>query len=236
MKNLNQALKEDYSEKMNSLKFSDKRKLYNLYEEPKHTPVLRKVVALNVALACLILAFSVSATAVGFTTLNEVVANKTKDLNITDEKRDEMASRLESWGIVADAPENQTDFDIETNEYGDTLGSLEIGTDLIAVAGETLDGEEVVGYCYTDDFMEASGLFVTDSEQHEQDVKNGKVRNWIYVYDVDGITVIGKMVNLEFKTNEQLEAPDSNIVIIDGEDVKEYEAMAQERIEEKTAK
>lgn len=227
MKDLNQVLRDDYSDKMSSLKFSDKSKLYKLYEEPKHTPVLKKTVAINVAMACVILACGVTATAAS-ASFKDWVDNKTADMDITEEKRDEIAERIEAHDSHIEDIAG-TNYELNVNRYGETYGTYFYAAELISVVSIDKNGEIAgEGYCYWDDYTDSSislGSTVQDTQN----------RNWIYVYDADGTTVLGKFVGGEYRTNEQLEDPDYDVTIIDGSDVDEYEALCQSRINEKLA-
>lgn len=236
MKDLDQILKEDYSKKMNSLKFSNRAKLYKLYDKPEHTPVLKKIVVMNVTLACFILICGVTVTATATPTLKELIYEKTRDSAIVDEERDKMTSRLENWNYKTSS-DNYSDknghLHVEGNECSETIGTFELGVDMIGVASKTEDGEFITGYCYSDELMEVNGSYSHLNSNDNQYHKNGQERNWIYVYDSDGINVLGKLVEGEFKTNEQLKDSDSNIIVIDGDDIDEYEAKCQSRISQR---
>lgn len=255
MKNLNQILANDYSKHMDSLTFGDTSRLYNLYEKPVHTPVIRKIVAMNIALVAVIAAFGTSAAAVGMT-VRDVVNAKTQNLSITDEKRDEMASRMEEWNIEPEqfAGEN---FEVGANENGDTYGFLFDGVDLVAVAAVPADGKIVQGYVYREDFEQLNGYNSESSpealEAKAKAIENGEVRNWIYVYDTDGVTVLGKYVSRMgkdgdeynepaltetgyrdgFLTNEELENENLAGYFFDGTDIDDYEALAESRAAQK---
>lgn len=201
MKNTEELLREEYIKKLESFKFSNKSKLYNLYEEPKHTPVLGKIVLYQTTIMILFLMLAISATAVGLT-LHELVAQRTDGLNITDEKRDEMVKNLEEWGIT---PEDFSSnlMEIKSNKYGETYGNAFDGVNLIAVI-TNYDGKEVTGYIYRDDYDKLSNVdsIMTQATQEDIDERvdfekarqEGKVRNWIYVYDSDGVNIIGKYI------------------------------------------
>lgn len=201
MKNTEELLREEYIKKLESFKFSNKSKLYNLYKEPKHTPVLGKIVLYQTTIMILFLMLAISATAVGLT-LHELVAQRTDGLNITDEKRDEMVKNLEEWGIT---PEDFSSnlMEIKSNKYGETYGNAFDGVDLIAVI-TNYDGKEVTGYIYRDDYDKLSNVdsIMTQATQEDIDERvdfekarqEGKVRNWIYVYDSDGVNIIGKYI------------------------------------------
>lgn len=225
MKDIHQALKEDYSEHMNSLKFSDKRKLYKLYEEPKHTPMLKKVVAFQIVAATLIVSCAVTGAATVGRSMRDIIADKAKDSGFTKEQINEMADRLENYNIDPNSIEkSENSFSLSMNKYGQTIGSLESGAELCAVETKTEDGEDIIGYCYFDDLMELNGISMNG------ELKN-TISNWIYVYDIDGIQVLGKFVDGGFKTNEQLE--NSNIICKEAE---EYEALSQSRIDKNLSK
>lgn len=203
MKDIEKALKCEYCDALSEYKFSDKRKLYKLYTTAEHTPVIRKIAISYAVLIAVMLIFAITAAAAVFT-LYDAVAARTKDLDITDEKREEMVENLETWGTT---PEEfaSTQYDIGVNENGDTYGYLFDGVDLIAVGGYGSDSD-VTGYVYNDDFafinmdVTEGAKSIEDILKNQQDRDDGKVRNWIYVYDSDGYTVIGKYI-LEYSSD-----------------------------------
>lgn len=197
MKNIENTLTSEYREAVSALKFPDKRKLYTLYTTPKHTPVLRKVAVLYAAVTAAIILILALTGAAAYTLYDAVFA-RTKDIDITDEKREDMVENLEEWGVT---PEEfaSGQYDIGVNKNGDTYGHAFDGVDLISVGGYDKTGD-VTGYVYRDDFefinmgVEENAKTPEDIIKNQNDREEGRVRNWIYVYASDGYTVIGKYI------------------------------------------
>lgn len=272
MTSIEQTLKNEYREALSKCKFSDKRKLYKLYEAPKRTTVSRKIIISYAVLAAAIMLLLLTGAAAAYT-LYDAVLYRTKGIDITDEKREEMVENLEEWGMTAEDVMSR-DYEIGVNENGDTYGHAFDGVDLIAVAGHESQGNPT-GYVYREDFLyiqldPAEGATsIEEILQNQEDIQNGKVRNWIYVYDSDGYTVIGKYVQeitpydtmiygehteeemdqiimerfkerqervgdfeFGFNTNEELENPEYDKLIIYGSDYRNYVQMAQNRSKE----
>ena len=161
---------------------------------------------------------------------NDAVAFRTKDLDMTDEKREEMVENLEEWGMTAEDVMSR-DYEIGVNENGDTYGHAFDGVDLIAVAGHESEGNPT-GYVYREDFLyiqldPAEGATsIEEILQNQQDRENGKVRNWIYVYDSDGYTVIGKYI-------QEYNYSDSMIYDYDKYSDEEMEQLLWERFQKR---
>ena len=226
MKTIEQALKNEYREALSKCKFSDKRRLYKLYEAPKRTTVSRKIIISYAVLAAAIMLLLLTGAAAAYT-LYDAVAFRTKDLDMTDEKREEMVEHLEEWNTT---PEEFTtgSFPIEVNKYGETIGNMFDGVDLYKVGrhDSTID---MTGYVYWVDF---NNLVERSNPNNEN-----TLRNWVYVYNIDGDEIIGVFVEggeHGFITNEELESPDIAARLRNGDDAEEYIKMAEERLAEKT--
>ena len=225
MKNIETVLENEYRTALLTCGFSDKRKLYKLYESPKHTSVSRKIIISYAVLIAAILILALTGAAAAYT-LRDAVDFRTKDLGITDEKRDEMAENLEEWGMTPEEVVSGKS-EIGVNENGDTYGYAFDGVDLISVGGHDSTGD-VTGYVYRDDFdflnMDISNN-VSDIEgivQEQKDREDGKVRNWIYVYDSDGYTVLGKYI-------QEYDYSESVIYGRDQMTQEEYDRILEER-------
>ena len=229
MTSIEQTLKNEYREALSKCKFSDKRRLYKLYEAPKRTTVSRKIIISYAVLAAAIMLLLLTGAAAAYT-LYDAVAFRTKDLDMTDEKREEMVENLEEWGMTAEDVMSR-DYEIGVNENGDTYGHAFDGVDLIAVAGHESEGNPT-GYVYREDFLyiqldPAEGATsIEEILQNQQDRENGKVRNWIYVYDSDGYTVIGKYI-------QEYNYSDSMIYDYDKYSDEEMEQLLWERFQKR---
>ena len=206
MKNIENTLTSEYREAVSALKFPDKRKLYKLYTTPTHTPVLRRVAVLYAAVTAAIILILALTGAAAFTLYDAVFA-RTQDIDITDEKREEMAERLEEWNTTPEEFANGQ-YEIGVNENGDTYGHFFDAVDLISVVSSNASGN-ITGYVYRDDFafinmgVEENAKSIEDILKNQQDRDDGKVRNWIYVYDSDGYTVIGKYIE-EYNSGDSM--------------------------------
>ena len=224
MKNIEMLLENEYRTAVLTYGFSDRRKLYKLYEAPKHTSVSRKIIISYAVLIAAIIILALTGAAAAYT-LRDAVDFRTKDLDITDEKRDEIAENLEEWNTTPEEFATGSR-NIDVNKYGETIGNMFDGVDLFTVNGHDSAGD-FTGYVYWEDF---EYLQVNTTPKND-----GTIRNWVYVYNIDGDEIIGKMINhIGFLTNEQLESPDTAAKLRDGDDGEEYTKMAEERLEEKT--
>ncbi len=206
MKTIEQALKNEYREALSKCKFSDKRRLYKLYEAPKRTTVSRKIIISYAVLAAAIMLLLLTGAAAAYTLYDAV---------------------LEEWNTT---PEEFTtgSFPIEVNKYGETIGNMFDGVDLYKVGrhDSTID---MTGYVYWVDF---NNLVERSNPNNEN-----TLRNWVYVYNIDGDEIIGVFVEggeHGFITNEELESPDIAARLRNGDDAEEYIKMAEERLAEKT--
>lgn len=246
---LEKLLSENYCDTFESLETTDKERFYQLYKEPKKSPAAKRKVYLRVALAMLLVAAigTIGAGAADMTIREKLAARAEKDnVHFTQEELDEVANTISSTGAF---PNGREFPEIGENENGQKYGDIQYKLDLFPIGGTDLNGNYIEGYCYSDDFWSNT---YPDSEKYDDvlvwvvDRDNGKVRNWIYVFDEDGITILGKSVtalqkdrdeliekdiHTQFITNEQLETGLYDKYIYDGYDADEYEAMVQERIE-----
>ena len=206
MKNIEMLLENEYRTAVLTYGFSDRRKLYKLYEAPKHTSVSRKIIISYAVLIAAIIILALTGAAAAYT-LRDAVDFRTKDLDITDEKRDEMAENLEKWGMTPEEVVSGKS-EIGVNENGDTYGYAFDGVDLIAVGGHDSTGD-VTGYVFREDFdflnndVSGNPVDIEAVLQEQRDREDGKVRNWIYVYDSDGYTVLGKYIQ-EYNYSEHV--------------------------------
>ncbi|MBQ1518030.1 MAG: hypothetical protein IIZ46_07505 [Clostridia bacterium] len=276
MKDIDIILKEEYK---NDMMIKDKASLYSLYDNRHHTVVGNHIRGFKITAAALAVSIIFLGASAGFT-MYDAVKSRTADIDITEEKQEELA---ENASLLGNTPEEYAarDFDININENGDTYGHYLDGADLAAVGG-VKENSGGIGYVYREDLdfltlgtdiqNNTEEISIDDILKHQQDCINGKVRNWIYVYDKDGYTVIGKYVQeysdniiygditdeereqllyerflkrqerigdfeYGFNTNEQLENPDYQKLLINGTDYQSYEQTAQARskaLEEKS--
>lgn len=194
-------------ERINDISIKDKTKLYSLYDNKHHTVVGRHIRGFKIAAAALAVSIIFLGASAGFT-LYDAVKSRTANLNITDEKQKELA---ENASMLGNTPEEYAarNFDIEINENGDTYGHYFDGVDLVAVSG-VKENNGCTGYVYREDLdfltfgtgfqKDVKQIEIDDILKHQQDCFDGKVRNWIYVYEKDGCTVIGKYVH-EYANN-----------------------------------
>lgn len=226
MRDLSNELKETYSNKIARLEYGGKAELYELYEEPKHTGAVKRIVCFYVVLAALICAFAIGAGAT-CSELAKIIFDKTQNTPLTDEEKQEIVSRLDDMHMPTNGLEDLPD--LQTNENGDVYGAWELSAELVAVRGT----ENTVGYCYNDDMAAIDGTNLQVPVQSYIEAKeNGTWRNWVYAYEADGKTVIGKFVygdNGGFYTNEELQDETVQAVLINGEDIEEYEKTARNR-------
>ncbi len=229
MKNMENTLTSEYREAVSALKFPDKRKLYKLYATPKHTPVLRRVAVLYAVVTAAIIIILALTGAAAFTLYDAVFA-RTRDIDITDEKREEMVETLQEWNATPEEFANGQ-YEIGVNENGDTYGHFFDAVDLISVVSSNASGN-ITGYVYRDDFafinmgVEENAKSIEDILKNQQDRDDGKVRNWIYVYDSDGYTVIGKYI-------EEYNHSDSIIYDYDKYSEEEMEQLLWERFQKR---
>ncbi len=239
MKDIEKLLRDTQAQQLGKLGFGDKQRLYDLYGAADRTAtrsLTRTFYIIAAAAAVTAVMLSVSANA-GNTSLRELVKAKTDDLPITDDKRAEMAERIAAWEITPEEFESHS-FEIGANSYGETYGSLFDGVDLIAVGGCDND-EDITGYVYLSDYScmlfnsvcADFGITTSNREHYLHDLE------WVYVYDCEGTQILGKYMNSGFKTNAQLEQPDTKAQFTCGnaDSVAKYEAIAESRTEDKLA-
>lgn len=236
MKDLDYELQVNYFDAVDSLKCKRKGELMKLYNKTEHTRAKRKIIgfyAVLIVLMCILAvgAGAIGATAAGFD-IAELVYKKTENTTLDDQEKMEIATRLDSMYADGDGYTSQTMEqlenlpDLQTNEYGLSYGAMQLAPDLFGV-----ENDQNTAYCYTSDFQQASGLNITDPVEYMQKKENGLWRNWIFAYESDGKTIVGKFLIGDggFYTNEQLENEEVQVKLIDGEDINEYEEMAAER-------
>ena len=247
---LEKLLRENYCDTFDSLKPVDKQSVYAVYEKKPNSKVRKRSFYLKVAIAIILLALlavgTVTVTASNATFREKLAERAKKDnVNLTDSELDELSSRLTQRGLL---DENEILPQMGKNENGQLYGSDLYGFELMAVSGRNDD----IGYCYIDEFEYMIGdpdyIFevYNDAVDWQNDRDNGLNRNWVYVFDSDGMKIIGKYIKsikkdkeeleekrigLGFITNEELAAGEYDKYIYDGFDSVFYEAEVMERLE-----
>ncbi len=253
MKNIDIILKNSHSKKLDSMSYEDKEHLCSLYEEPKHTSTGKRIFTFQLITAVLVICSIFMGAASGFT-LFDAVKSRTAELDVTDEAQNKM---VENASELGETPREYVirNYDIGVNNYGTTYGHIFDGVELVAVTG-IKECSDITGYVYSDDFdflnsdITVNARSIDEILQRQKNRSDGLVRNWIYVYDSDGYTVIGKYIHeypketqipaedplsakcdfeYGFYTNEQLENHPYEDFIINGTDSDEYIEMARER-------
>lgn len=246
---LEKELNEVYPKRVTSLRSERKGELMKLYKEPKSTGTGKKIKIYHIAFVALICMLAVGVSAIGATAsgfdVAKLIYEKTENTTLSDQEKMEIAERLESHfqrelteeDIEGMDPEDLPD--LQTNEYGLSYGVYQLAPDLFGV-----ENGELTAYCYYSDMEGISGM--QDPITYVEKMKKGLWRNWIYAYDVDGKTVVGKFIlgasayyNMAYcggdkyglVSNEDLENEGVRAGLVDGENIEEYEAMAAERSE-----
>ncbi len=246
MKDLEIDLKTEYTAAADRLIFRNKERLLDLYDEPVHTRARRAGIirfAAIAAAAALLLsgttAFAMSNPKV-MSELRALIDRHTTDLDITDEKKDELEDLIGYWHVqtpdIASKLEN-----LRSNSYGEVIGGLHTG-DLFGVAAKDGSSNER-GYVYRYDYglTHKENLLpeeVAAIEQSSADIlllpvdqKTGSKRSWVYVFDFEGMRILGKYNDyLGFVTNEMLEDPEYAERMPDGECCEPYKEFVQNRI------
>lgn len=236
MKDIEKMLAENYAKKADTFVYEDKDRLIELYDKPLSGRVKKAVVTMRIVVAAA-LAAAVMTGAAASLSIRELVAIQTADANITDDKRSNIADRLEHWNIEASRLESDP-IDISVNKYGETVGTLLDGGDLFAVSG--VDGDVVRAFVYIDDLGLISPGIGADSElsrEWNERFPNGVDRSWVYAFNEDADEIVGKYCNDGFKSWEQLKDPAVSRLFFDGtspEELEAYNDMVKNRIEEKT--
>lgn len=182
--------------------------------------------------------------AAGIITLREKILLKAEKSGVTftENELDEVTSNLSQHPSYsnADAP---LPF-IAENENGQKYGSIEYGLDLMTIGGIDKSGKEIQGVCYSSDFWDLTlpNFEKYTDVQEWNDAKNkGEIRNWIYVFDKDGVTIIGKYIDsniideegssvpIGFVTNEMLLTGEYDNLLYNGYDAEEYEDTVVQR-------
>lgn len=200
MRDLENELKELYSKKVTSLEYEGKDEIMKLFDETKRTSAGKKIIFFRVAMVALICAAAVGVCAVGATAagldLAGVIFDKTENTDLTDQEKMDLANELES--LYQDVTEKDIALlenlpDLQTNEYGVTYGSLQLGAELF----EVISDDDEIGYVYKNDYIGISGFEVSNPDEaiaHTKAMEEGTIRNWVYVYESDGKTIIGKLI------------------------------------------
>ena len=254
MKSIDLILKNSHSKKLDSVCYEDKENLFTIYEEPNHTSAGKRILAFQLIATVCILCFIMMGAASGFT-LYDAVKTRTSDRTL---KEDTLNVMVENASKLGETPQEYVnrDYNIEINSNGTTYGHIFDGVELVAVSG-VKEHSELTGYVYSDDLqflnddITSNARSIDEILQRQKERSDGLIRNWIYVYDSDGYTVIGKYIheypkeeqipkdnplsasssNFEygFYTNEQLNSNSCDDYIINGTDSDEYIKMAQDR-------
>lgn len=194
MKDLDYQLKTVYSKQVMSLKCERKSEYVKLCITKKRTSTGRKILVFQIAVIIIMLCILAVGAVAGMNALSQVIYDKTANTNLSDENKQDIMSRLEGINMSADELEKLPDY--QANENGLSYGTYFLGADLFTVAGSDESGD-ITGYCYRDDLTAIDG---TDLHTLDEIVsysaarENETMRNWIYVYEEDGKTVIGKYI------------------------------------------
>ena len=246
MKDLEIDLKTEYTAAADRLIFRNKERLLDLYDEPVHTRARRAGIirfAAIAAAAALLLsgttAFAMSNPKV-MSELRALIDRHTTDLDITDEKKDELEDLIGYWHVQTPDIASQLE-NLKSNSYGEVIGGLHTG-DLFGVAAKDGSSNER-GYVYRYDYglTHKEDLLPEEAAAIEQssadilllpvDQKTGSKRSWVYVFDFEGMRILGKYNDyLGFVTNEMLEDPEYAERMPDGECCEPYKEFVQNRI------
>ncbi|MEE3450437.1 MAG: hypothetical protein VZR27_07035 [Acutalibacteraceae bacterium] len=204
MKEIDKILKEEL---IYDISIKDKTKLFALYDDQRHTVVGNHIKSFKIAVAVLAASVALLGASAGLT-LHDAVKARTAGINITREKQNDLEKNA---SLLGNTPEEYAarSYDINVNENGDTYGHYFDGVDLVSVSG-VKENNGCTGYVYREDLdfltfgtgfqKDVKQIEIDDILKHQQDCFDGKVRNWIYVYEKDGCTVIGKYVH-EYANN-----------------------------------
>lgn len=254
MKNIDLMLKNSQSKMLDSVCYKDKKVLFVIYDELKHTSVGKRILAFRLIVTVFFICFILMGAASGFT-LFDAVRSRTSDLDLTEDTINSMVENASQLGETPHEYVNR-DYNIGINNNGTTYGHIFDGVELVAVSGVKEDSD-LTGYVYSDDLqflncdITSNASSIDEILQRQKERSDGLIRNWIYVYDSDGYTIIGKYIheypkeeqmpkddplsaytgNFEygFYTNEQLDRNAYDNYIINGTDSDEYTQMAQAR-------
>ena len=261
---LEKLLSENYCDTFDTIKSVDKERVYSMYNNKNEmTRVGKRAMSARVVTAVMIVVMlavgTVGAKAIN-ATLKETIKGRAAENGVyfTDEELERVESSMEPFMMVYDSDlMDNVGADIGENEHGQKYGRYDYGLELVTVGhyDAASDAVDVTGYVYsedrndpmlagpmTDKFWES----FEDIDTWEQKKNNGELRNWCYVFDQDGTTIIGKffipiprdVVEVEekelswnFVLNEELETGEYDNYLYNGYDSEEYEAMVQARTE-----
>ena len=248
MKDLDRLLQEDYAKAADLMRFPDKRRLLDMYEKTQRRRSAKRALAFSAAIAAALIFAGSTAVALTNPTirseLREIVRQCTNRLGITEEKADDLADRVEHLHVETDDQlDHQLGFD--TNKYGETIGDGFI-SDMFKVTDPN-DPSGTVGYVYRFDIgvlenfrllpeelnaLESSGL---GTALTEPDIQNHETRDWVYAFDKDGVTIVGKYIDgpTGFKSNEQLKDPEVSQKFVEIGQYNGYETFVSDRTRHK---
>lgn len=225
----------NYCSALDSLTAIDKNALCeHINVSRKHSKtgvrIMRYRIAVIIAIIALIISETIGAAA-GVITLREKIKLKADNSGVTftEKELDEVTSNLSQHPSYSDS-----DYPLpfmSENESGQKYGSIEYGFELMTVGGVDKNGNEIQGLCYTSDFWELTlpNFEKYGDVQDWNDAKRkGEIKNWIYVFDKDGETIIGKYIDhnivdedgdsvpIGFVTNEMLSTGEYDKYICNG--------------------
>lgn len=252
MKNIEKLLENEYREKLGTMKYENKSKLFSIYEKKERkssktrTVIIRRTAA---ALAfALIFVGGTSALAMTNPEVMSVFRNLIRasapGVELSDRNVDDIEDRMENFHVrTQDVPLIMDS--MEVNKYGETIGRAFTTFDLFKV-GASGDPDDPTGYVYRYDlgvlenymllpeeveYLESSGLM---GALTAPDLNSQVKRNWVYVFDREGMNIIGKYIfPTGFKTNKQLEDPKVAAAFSPISEYNKYNEFVQDRIEYK---
>ena len=256
MKDIEKALETEYSDALGSVTYKNKSRLYSLYDErTRHSPTVGKIVVRRaVAIAACAALFLVTTTAFALTRrpnyIDEVRSAVAQHLGIkgaSEEKIDELTKFGEKFILNSDTLEEQLE-NTEVNSYGEVIGSglMPLYCDLFIVKSYS-NGGKTNGYVYRYDYGFLDSNYFTNQEdayiKHGSDqiisqlnnrAPDGYRRNWVYVYDREGMEIIGKCTKeRRFYKTEELQDPTIAKQFEESEYYQAYDKFCENRTEQK---
>ena len=232
---IEELLSVNYCSALDSASAIDKSSLNRrITANQRHSKTGIRIIYYRTAVLIAVIALIISGTiaaAAGIITLRERIALKAENSGVTftEKELDNVTSNLSKHPSYADT--NYPLPYIAENENGQKFGSIEYGLELMTVGGIDKNGKEIQGLCYTSDFW---NMTLPNFEKYadvrgwNEAKQKGEIKNWIYVFDKDGQTIIGKYIDhnivdrdgdsvpIGFVTNEMLAAGEYDKYIFDG--------------------